>query len=1668
VERCVRCLDEATGETLRRRIAGMPAGDSGTVQASQAIHAFALRYASRELWFSWGVRPAEVCGIGNGLLAAACTAGVLTLDSALRLCAIDGEKEAEDALAQMALRAPEVPLIVTRGAADTRFEAALLERLRGLGAREGALDDGAIWLEVGPRGATPFRGALPHSSPLPGIDGGGNEWRALLGALGRLFVAGVGADWARFDAPFARRRIGAPTYPFERERYWFSHRRGEASAGAPVASEKTDPNAARREPGDSSPLSPGEADAHAFPGRAPSPRHPDGSARPYHLLCLSATDDRALEQLAAHYVQQLSSGAATPAAELCRTAALVRTHSRQRLAVVGRDANALRESLVAWRAGKPAAAVVRDQASQQPPKIAMLFTGQGAQYIGMARQLYESNAVFREVMDACDASLRDHLELPLLRVLYPAAGEASPLDQTAFTQPALFAVEYGLARMLMSWGVVPALVLGHSIGEYVAACVAGVWSFEEGLRLAARRGALMQALPRDGGMVAVESDEAGVAEAIAAHAHDVSIAAVNAPSSIVLSGRRAALSKIVEDLQARGVDCRALNVSHAFHSPCMEPMLEQFAAAVGALELSPPGIPIVSNLTGALAGGEIATSGYWVEHVRGTVRFADAIRAARAAGCDTFIEVGPAPVLVGMGKASVDAPDVRWLPCLRKGEDDWHRLLHSLAGLYARGGVVDWEAFYACTGARDARLPGDRLEHERLGKVPGVPQRASGPLHREGSVVGDYYDELTHTFKGFEGVSRQQQGDTGPILNFAPLPEPVEGFSWVRTLVSPQKYARHFEMVQRAQRQTREVLFRNVDLQQCGRVLDFGCGYGSDVLTLGRRFPHLQLTGYTLSERQAEIGNRAADREGLRGRVSIHVRDSVADEFPAHNDLVFGFEVACHIQNKDALFDNIARNLRAGGHLLLADFISRAGFEIAHAETSSYLAPTDKWVDLFSSRGMELVDCVDISPQIANFFTGPEIDADLAREEGVTSYENVAKAFHSYTRLGRLLSEGMASYALFSVRAGSALSGAELERHNRQVLAHPKTYDDAYPDRWLYELEWRQAETAAALPASASGGGARGWLILADATGVGERLAERFKACNVRCAVATRSDEFAKEAAGRWRLRSGRDEDWRRLLEEVGDELGAIEGVAHLWSLDGPPDRGDSLPDLAAASTRGPESVLGLVRALCGTPRAVPPRCWFVTRGAMPVGGEARLDVGQAPLWGLAKVLAAEHPQYWGGLIDLDPASEGPVDDLHAQLTAQPQEDQIAFRGARRLVARLVRCTRADGPLPALAAQASYLVTGGTGALGMRAARWLIDQGARHVVLLSRRAEPQGEVADAIAALEGRGARVTLSRGDVASLEDMRRVFAQFGERLPPLRGIVHAAGVAHAQSIESISVEDYRRLSAAKIDGTWVLYQLAGAFALDFFVCYSSIAAVWGPKGTGHYAAANAFLDAFAHRARAEGLNARSVNWGPWAGGGMADKAALDELARSGVLDLHPRQAVDLLGRLLSASAVQTVVARMNWPGFKSAFENRGCRMLLSTIEVGRGPQAQVPDPAGGSLRQRVLSAGGSERTDLLRRYLVGKASRILGFDEYTDLDADATLLELGFDSLMAVQLRNAIRTDIGVDIQVGQIFESAGFAELVARIEGELERFAASGAATPQLVERRRGVAEREEGVI
>lgn len=409
--------------------------------------------------------------------------------------------------------------------------------------------------------------------------------------------------------------------------------------------------------------------------------------RSHHLLTVTAKTEKALQAQAAQYAQHLETHPQQSWADFCYTANTCRDHFAHRFTVVAQSSQEAVQQLRRFNGG--------EVAGSDLPKIAFLFTGQGSQYVQMGRSLYETEPVFRAALDRCAAILQPIWDYSLLDVLYlkaEANGHAPSLDDTAVTQPALFAIEYALTQLWLSWGIRPHFVMGHSVGEYVAACVANVFSLEDGLRLIVERGRLMQALPRDGQMAVIFASETAVLEAITPHVGNVSLAAINGPQNVVISGEQTAVTQVAEQFTQQGVRVQPLIVSHAFHSHLMDPILSPFQQTAAKITFNTPMLGFVSNVTGRVEQDVVTTANYWRNHIRQPVRFAAGMAALQAQGCNIFIEIGPKPTLLGMGRTVIQANNVLWLPSLRPKRADWQQMLHSLGQLFTYGVTVNWQA----------------------------------------------------------------------------------------------------------------------------------------------------------------------------------------------------------------------------------------------------------------------------------------------------------------------------------------------------------------------------------------------------------------------------------------------------------------------------------------------------------------------------------------------------------------------------------------------------------------------------------------------------------------------------------------------------------------------------------------------------------------------------------------------------------------------------------------------------------------------------------------------------------------------------------------------------------------------------------------------------------------
>jgi acyl transferase domain-containing protein/SAM-dependent methyltransferase len=573
------------------------------------------------------------------------------------------------------------------------------------------------------------------------------------------------------------------------------------------------------------------------------------------------------------------------------------------------------------------------------------------------------------------------------------------------------------------------------------------------------------------------------------------------------------------------------------------------------------------------------------------------------------------------------------------------------------------------------------------------------------------------------------------------------------------------------------------------------------------------------------------------------------------------------------------------------------------------------------------------------------------------------------------------------------------------------------------------------------------WVILGDETGIAEEVARLISQQGEECIRVSKGTEYEFVERGRGTLNPLHAEDFARLFTDaLMDGKGPVRGVLDLWPVD-EEIAGETTPSQwRSAQGRLGGGVLHATRAFLSLPSANisrEARLWFVTRGAQAVLGEANsaaesCQPAQALVWGLARVISLEHPGRFGAVIDLDSAttSQESATAIWREIESASGEDAMAFRNARRLLPRVVRTTQPPLDPLILREDASYVITGGLGGLGLQIADWMAARNAGHIVLLSRRRFPERQLWDSLTVedsnyeavrkildAEKLGARITVAQCDVADELEMGSLFKRFGKEDPPLRGIIHGAVEMTSCAIRDLDLELFQRMCHAKALGGWILHQLTLQADLDFFVLFSSTTALWGVAGLGHYAAANQALDLLAEWRRKRGLRALSVNWGTWQEMRVASAADKERFVQAGLHAMPGAQALGALERLVGADRTSAVVASVDWHALRSAYEARRARPLFAEVQsrsrTGKETNTSSKSAnANSEVRRQLQNAAPSRRRDLLIAHLRSLAGNVLGFDSSREIDLEQGLFDMGMDSLMAVELKGQMERSLGLPL--------------------------------------------------
>ncbi|WP_456156723.1 type I polyketide synthase [Streptomyces tendae] len=1286
------------------------------------------------------------------------------------------------------------------------------------------------------------------------------------------------------------------------------------------------------------------------------------------------------------------------AADVAFSLGTTRTALPHRFIALGTDRAELIDALARFAEG-PESAADGVTGTATPGATAFLFSGQGSQWAGMGRELHGRFPRFRQALDSVCAVLDPLLERPLREVMLTAPGttQAEALDTTGCTQPAVFALEVALFRLLESWGIRPDLLAGHSIGEIAAAHVSGILSLEDACTLVAARAGLMQRLPSGGTMVAVEAGPDEVLPLLAGHEHEVGLAAVNAPGAVVLSGADTAVREIVALLRERGRRTKRLRVSHAFHSPLMEPMLDEFRRTLARVTFHEPGIPIVSTVTGATDPEEMRTADYWVTHVRATVRFADAVTALHAQGVGRWVEVGPSATLLpviqqtldvmdgpdgsagpeGDGGAAVVAPvgsDVV-VSVLRRAEPEEKALLTAVSRLHAAGTSVDWAAVLEGLGAQRVDLPTYAFHRQRYWlDVPA----GTGDMSAVG-LGAAHHPLLGASVALAEGDGILLTGQLSPAAQPWLADHTVGG----ATLVPGAALV--------------ELVLRAGDEVGCGRV---------DDLTLEAP---LVLPPEGAVQVQVTVG--APEERGARP-VHVYSRPQPDPQHP---------------RSAESGWTRHATGLLTPGTPALApsdDFaawpprdaepVGVEGFYEDLADRGYEYGPAFQGLLRAWRRGEELFAEVALPEQqasgVGGFGLHPALLDAALHPIGLTSLvaDGATRLPFAWTGVTlhavgatalrvRIAPTGPDSFSVTAadptgapVAAVESLNVREVSRE--QVIAAMGPAATGGGADSLFEVEWASAADGGSAEA-----GAASWAVLGDST------------------LAEGGQVFA---------------DVEALVTSSQDLPGTVV-------LECPAVEGAPVPDAVRDRLTG---VLSVLQRWVADERLASSRLVVVTRGAVAVSADEPVDVRIAPVWGLVRAAQAEHPGRFV-LADLPVGAGGEA--LAAGLACA--EPQCAVRDGAVHVPRLVRAQAAVSGVPAFG-DGPVLVTGASGALGGVVARHLVSvHGVRELVLLSRR----GLAADGMDALRDelthQGASVEVLACDAADHDALAQVLD--GRELT---AVIHAAGVLDDGVLEALDASRLDTVLRPKMDAAWNLHELTRDLNLTAFVLFSSAAGVLGNAGQANYAAANVFLDALAQTRRTEGHPGLSLAWGLWnetsamtTGLGESDR---HRIARLGAEPLNEAEGLALLDRALGEDAPGLLVpVRLNRPALRAQAQADTLPMLMralvpATVRRQAAAGAAGVVAGGGALADHLIGLSTAEREervqDLVRREVAG----VLGHASPDAIQATQSFKELGFDSLTAVDLRNRLTAATGLRLPATLIFDHPTSAALADRVLNDL----------------------------
>ncbi|MBM7845190.1 type I polyketide synthase [Herpetosiphon giganteus] len=1377
----------------------------------------------------------------------------------------------------------------------------------------------------------------------------------------------------------------------------------------------------------------GGTNAHVLLEEAPIKNHvaiPASTETPIAILPISARSADALQALAARYCDFLEYTSES-FQDILYSAAKRRTQHNHRLAIVTHSAKDAASKLTAFLAGDPHPEVAVGLANaHESPKIVFVCAGMGPQWWAMGRELIQQEPVFRAWIERCDTAFAHYSGWSLLEAMV-APEATSRMAETEVAQPANFAIQVALAELWRSWGIVPDAIVGHSAGEVAAHYLAGVLSFDDAMRVIYYRSQLQQRTTGQGSMLAVGMTPETLNQAIHETGNQVSIAAINSPSAVTLVGDTAILEDMARQLATYEVFHRFLKVKVPYHSHYMDPLREELLAALAQLSPKQAVVPLYSTVTGTRFDGRRSDAEYWWQNVRATVLFSSALDHMIQDGYQIFVELSPHPVLASPMSELLSAQKVDGvvLPSLRRGEHEQTTIAASLSRLYTLGAALDWQKLVPNKGTF-VPLPMYpwQLKAYWTESVESFENRVGNNVHpllgRKMSAVYPTWEvELNprllpylndHQIQGnilFPGAGFIEMALAAAQANFGAANYILESIEFRKALLVSPTVDPRLQTVLNPQRATVEI-------------------YSYTATAESRWTLHATVK---LRQRQQQTQRNPIDLAGIEQRSNGEISREVfyqqsqqmgfhyGPTFQAIQHVIVGTgESLGRLQAPEAIEADRANyffhpSLLDAAFQVLLTAARPQGFNATDPITTPYLPVGIDRLQWYAGSGGELLVHARIRSIDHRMIVG---DIQIVDTTGVLI--------------------------------------AEIEGFRAQSLSVALSLSTERLDQSLYELEWHPHPCSENVEQPLEGT----WLVFTDQTGVGAALLTELTAQGLNSVSVTHSTTSQLTQDGQhYSLNPQDNSQFVDLFSTLAATNTACSHMIYLWGLDTTFDQNPTLAAIEQAQIVGTQAVVALLQGLTQSGWNQLPRLWIVTCGAQAVGALTHpLAIDQAPLWGLGRVIGhQEFANMWGGLIDLDrTTAQSQSNAIIATITQRDSEDQVAYRNDTRYVARLIPSTRLTSAMPpTFRADGSYLLTGGFGALGLLVAQWMVEHGARRLILMGRTALPprsewstvaansrQAAMIQSIRALESQGASIHVAALDVADEPELRLFLTNYmAEGWPPIRGVMHIAGVVEDDLLLRMKRETFQKVLRPKIHGSWLLHEMLRDAPLDFFILFSSTGSVITALGQANYAAANAFLDALAHYRHQQGLPALSIGWGPWSFG-MIEHLNLEEhYTKRGIDLITPEIGTQMLGRMLSQQPNHLIAISANWATVRNQTLQDALPPMFSLLGQANtdtsGHQSQADESF---LLTEISNLPAEEQSLVVVEYLqelIGHALRL----EPAQLGEHESLLNLGMDSMMAIEVKRRVESTLKVNLSVLELLQGSTIKQLASRLLSQLQ---------------------------